>query len=119
MAESSGNKPRPIIGELPEGLDDEAREWIRKVVNMNDEDALKAMRERRMDNTIKNIWSRSYAEFLRAPVAGRPPPACGRGAPSILSAVCGVPLRVLQGRSGRALHPAEGGGVGAIANAGR
>ena len=65
MAENSGNTPRPIIGELPEGLDDEAREWIRKVVKMNDEDALKAMRERRMDNTIKNMWSRSHAEFLK------------------------------------------------------
>ena len=43
MEENSGNAPRPIIGELPEGLDDETREWIRKVVNMNDEDALNAM----------------------------------------------------------------------------
>ena len=65
MAENSGNTPRPIIGELPEGLDDETREWIRKVVNMNDEDALKAMRERRLDNAIKNMWSRSHAEFLK------------------------------------------------------
>ena len=65
MAENSGNASGPIAGELPEGLDDEAREWIRKVVNMNDEDALKAMQEWRMDNTIKNMWSRSYKEFLK------------------------------------------------------
>ena len=65
MAESSGNETRPIIGELPEGLDDETREWIRKVVNMNDEDARKAMLERSLDNEIKNAWSRSHAEFLK------------------------------------------------------
>ena len=65
MAENSGNEPRPIAGELPEGLDDEAREWIRKVMNMNDEDAQKAREEWRMDNTIKNMWSRSYKEFLK------------------------------------------------------
>ena len=65
MAENSGNETRPIIGELPEGLDDEAREWIRKVVNMNDEDARKAMLERSLDNEIKNAWSRSHAEFLK------------------------------------------------------
>ena len=65
MAESNGNAPGPIAGELPEGLDDETREWIRKVVKMNDEDALKAMRERRLDNEIKNAWSKSYKEFLK------------------------------------------------------
>ena len=65
MEENRGNAPRPIAGELPEGLDDETREWIRKVVNMNDEDALKAMRERRLDNEIKNAWSRSHKEFLK------------------------------------------------------
>ena len=65
MAENSGNAPSPIAGELPEGLDDETREWILKVVKMNDEDALKAMRERRLDNEIKNAWSKSYKEFLK------------------------------------------------------
>ena len=65
MAENSGNTPRPIIGELPEDLDDEAREWIRKVVNMNDEDARKAMLEWRSNNAIKNVWSRRHAEFLK------------------------------------------------------
>ena len=65
MAENSGNAAGSIIGELPEGLDDETREWILKVVKMNDEDALKAMRERRLDNEIKNAWSKSYKEFLK------------------------------------------------------
>ena len=65
MAENSGNASGPIAGELPEGLDDETREWIRKVVKMNDEDALKAMQEWRLDNEIKNAWSRSYKEFLK------------------------------------------------------
>ena len=65
MAESSGNAPSPIAGELPEGLDDEAREWIRKVMNMNDEDALKARQEWSLDYEIKNAWSRSHKEFLK------------------------------------------------------
>ena len=65
MAKSSDNAPGPIAGELPEGLDDEAREWIRKVVKMNDEDARKAMLEWRSDNAIKNAWSRSHEEFLK------------------------------------------------------
>ena len=65
MAEGSGNAPGPIAGELPEGLDDEAREWIRRVMNMNDEDALKAREEWRLDNEIKNAWSKSYKEFLK------------------------------------------------------
>ena len=65
MAEGSGNAAGSIMGELPEGLDDETREWIRKVVKMNDEDALKAMRERRLDNEIKNAWSKRYKEFLK------------------------------------------------------
>ena len=65
MVENSGNASGPIAGELPEDLDDEAREWIRKVMNMNDEDALKARREWRADNALKNVWSRSHAEFLK------------------------------------------------------
>ena len=65
MEENSGNTPGPIAGELPEGLDDKEREWIRKVMNMNDEDALNAMQEWSLDNEIKNAWSRSYKEFLK------------------------------------------------------
>ena len=66
MAENSGgNASGPIAGELPKGLDDEAREWIRKVMNMSDEDALKARREWRLDNEIKNAWSKSHEEFLK------------------------------------------------------
>ena len=65
MAENSGNASGPIAGELPEGLDDEAREWIRKVVKMNDEDARKAMLEWRSNNAIKNAWSRRHKEFLK------------------------------------------------------
>ena len=65
MAEGSGNAPGPIAGELPEGLDDEAREWIRRVMNMNDEDALKARQEWSLDYEIKNAWSKSYKEFLK------------------------------------------------------
>ena len=65
MAENGGNASGPIIGELPEGLDDKEREWIRKVMNMNDEDALNAMQEWRLDNEIKNAWSRSHKEFLK------------------------------------------------------
>ena len=65
MAENSGDAPGPIIGELPEGLDDETREWVRKVVNMNDEDARKAMLERSFEMEIKNAWSRSHEEFLK------------------------------------------------------
>ena len=65
MAESNGNALGPIAGDLPEGLDDEAREWIRKVMNMNEEDALKAREEWRLDNEIKNAWSKSYKEFLK------------------------------------------------------
>ena len=65
MAESGGNTSGPIAGELPEDIDDETREWIRNVVKMNDEDALKAMQERRLDNEIKNAWSKRHKEFLK------------------------------------------------------
>ena len=65
MVENSGNASSPIAGELPEGLDDETREWIRKVVKMNDEDALKAMREGSLEIEIKNAWRASHEEFLR------------------------------------------------------
>ena len=65
MVENSGNTAGPIVGELPEGLDDETREWIRKVMNMNDEDALKAREEWRLDNEIKNAWSKRHKEFLK------------------------------------------------------
>ena len=65
MAENNGNASGSIIGELPEGLDDKEREWIRKVMKMNDEDALNAMQEWSLDNEIKNAWSRSYKEFLK------------------------------------------------------
>ena len=65
MVENGGNASGSIIGELPEGLDDETREWIRKVMNMNDEDALKAREEWRLDNEIKNAWRRSHEEFLK------------------------------------------------------
>ena len=49
---------------LPEGLSDESREWIRKVVAMNDEDAEKAMLERSVINLDKESHRRRYEHFL-------------------------------------------------------
>ena len=50
--------------DLPDGLSDESREWIRKVVAMNDEDAKKAMLERGVINLGKESRRRRYAHFL-------------------------------------------------------
>ena len=50
--------------DLPEGLSDESREWIRKVVAMNDEDAKKAMDARSVINLTKESDRRHYEHFL-------------------------------------------------------
>ena len=50
--------------ELPDGLSDESREWIRKVVAMNDEDAKKAMLERGVINLGKESDRKYYEHFL-------------------------------------------------------
>ena len=50
--------------DLPDGLSDESREWIRKVVAMNDEDAKKAMLERSVINLAKESDRRHYEHFL-------------------------------------------------------
>ena len=65
MSEKSDSPPVGLDDDLPEGLDGEAREWIRRVMNMNDEDARKAMLEWRADNALKSAWSRSHEEFLK------------------------------------------------------
>ena len=49
---------------LPDGLSDESREWIRKVVAMNDEDAKKAMLERGVINLGKETRRKDYEHFL-------------------------------------------------------
>ena len=49
---------------LPDGLSDESREWIRKVVAMNDEDAEKAMLERGVINLAKETRRKDYEHFL-------------------------------------------------------
>ena len=50
--------------DLPDGLSDESREWIRKVVAMNDEDAKKAMEKRSVINLTKESDRRRYEHFL-------------------------------------------------------
>ena len=49
---------------LPEGLSDESREWIRKVVAMNDEDAKKAMLERGVIDLDEESDRKHYEHFL-------------------------------------------------------
>ena len=50
--------------DLPDGLSDESKEWIRKVVAMNDEDAEKAMLERSVIDLAEESRRRRYAHFL-------------------------------------------------------
>ena len=50
--------------DLPEGLSDESREWIRKVVAMNDEDAKKAMDEQSMIDLDEESDRKRYEHFL-------------------------------------------------------
>ena len=50
--------------ELPDGLSDESREWIRKVVAMNDEDAEKAMLERSVIDLDIESDRKHYEHFL-------------------------------------------------------
>ena len=52
------------LRDLPDGLSDESREWIRKVVAMNDEDAKKAMLERGVINLAKETRRKDYEHFL-------------------------------------------------------
>ena len=50
--------------DLPEGLSDESREWIRKVVAMNDEDAEKAMEAQSVIDLDEESHRRRYEHFL-------------------------------------------------------
>ena len=50
--------------DLPDGLSDESKEWIRKVAAMNDEDAKKALLERSMIDLAEESRRRRYAHFL-------------------------------------------------------
>ena len=50
--------------DLPEDLSDESREWIRKVVAMNDEDAEKAMEERSVIALDEESDRKHYEHFL-------------------------------------------------------
>ena len=50
--------------DLPDGLSDESREWIRKVVAMNDEDAKKALLERSVIDLDIESDRKHYEHFL-------------------------------------------------------
>ena len=50
--------------DLPDGLSDESREWIRKVVAMNDEDAEKAMDAQSVIDLDEKCHRRRYEHFL-------------------------------------------------------
>ena len=50
--------------DLPDGLSDEAKEWIRKVVAMNDEDAKKAMEARSVIALNEESDRKDYEHFL-------------------------------------------------------
>ena len=50
--------------DLPEGLSDEDREWIRRVVNMTEEEAEKARTERRKRTMIEESNRLDYEHFL-------------------------------------------------------
>ena len=50
--------------DLPDGLSDESKEWIRKVVAMNDEDAKKALLERSMIDLAEESRRKDYEHFL-------------------------------------------------------
>ena len=50
--------------DLPDGLSDESKEWIRKVVAMNDEDAMKSMEEWSLINLGKESDRKHYEHFL-------------------------------------------------------
>ena len=50
--------------DLPEGLSDEDREWIRRVVNMTEEEAKKARAERDKRTMIEESIRSHYEHFL-------------------------------------------------------
>ena len=50
--------------DLPDGLSDESKAWIRKVVAMNDEDAEKAMEEQSVIDLDRESHRRRYEHFL-------------------------------------------------------
>ncbi len=50
--------------DLPDGLSDESKEWIRKVVAMNDEDAKKALLERSVIDLDIESDRKHYEHFL-------------------------------------------------------
>ena len=50
--------------DLPDGLSDESREWIRKVVAMSDEDAEKAMEARSVIALDEETRRKDYEHFL-------------------------------------------------------
>ena len=50
--------------DLPEGLSDEDREWIRRVVNMTEEEAEKARTERRKRTMIEESNRLDHEHFL-------------------------------------------------------
>ena len=49
---------------LPDGLSDESKEWVRKVVAMNDEDAMKAMVKEGVISLGKESDRKHYEHFL-------------------------------------------------------
>ena len=53
-----------IDGAPGDGLTDEDREWIRKVVKMSDEDAMKATVEWRKHAVPKEVRRMDYEHFL-------------------------------------------------------
>ena len=53
-----------IDGAPGDGLTDEDREWIRKVVKMNDEDAKKAIVEKLKYTVPKELRRMDYEHFL-------------------------------------------------------
>ena len=53
-----------IDGAPGDGLTDEDREWVRRVVKMSDEDAKKAIVERRKYTMIIDSNRRDYEHFL-------------------------------------------------------
>ncbi len=50
--------------DLPDGLSDESKEWIRKVAAMNDEDAEKALLERSVIDLDIESDRKHYEHFL-------------------------------------------------------
>jgi len=53
-----------IDGAPGDGLTDEDREWVRKVVKMSDEDARKAIVEKRKQTVPEELRRMDYEHFL-------------------------------------------------------